>query len=110
LPAFCPFCAYLLWLFVPRFLVSPTTHRGSGLWDEVCSPKMQWWSLLALADLYVINRPHTHIGPAIINHNMHARSSMHTACTRTYANNRNITCLPSPDRPGRQLLLSCIRE
>ena len=34
-------------------------HRGPGLWDEVCSPKMQWWSLLALADLYVINRPHT---------------------------------------------------
>ena len=29
------------------------------MWDEVCSPKMQWWSLLALADLYVINRPHT---------------------------------------------------
>ena len=28
--------------------------------DEVCSPKMQWWSLLALADLFVINRPHTH--------------------------------------------------
>ena len=23
------------------------------------SPKMQWWSLLALADLFVINRPHT---------------------------------------------------
>ena len=36
------------------------THRGPGLWDEVCSPKMQWWSLLALADLFVITRPHTH--------------------------------------------------
>jgi len=35
------------------------THRGPGLWDEVCSPKMQWRSLLALADLFVINRPHT---------------------------------------------------
>jgi len=34
-------------------------QRGPGLWDEVCSPKMQWWSLLALPDLYVINRPHT---------------------------------------------------
>ena len=34
-------------------------QRGPGLWDEVCSPKMQWWSLLALADLFVINRPHT---------------------------------------------------
>jgi hypothetical protein len=32
---------------------------GRGPWDEVCSPKMQWWSLLALADLFVINRPHT---------------------------------------------------
>jgi hypothetical protein len=30
------------------------TQRGPGLWDEVCSPKIQWWSLLALADLYVI--------------------------------------------------------
>ena len=39
------------------------THRGPGLWDEVCSPKMQWWSLLALADLFVINRPPTHRGP-----------------------------------------------
>jgi len=36
-----------------------TEQRGTGLWDEVCSPKMQWWSLLALADLFVINRPHT---------------------------------------------------
>jgi hypothetical protein len=36
------------------------TQRGPGLWDEVCSPKMQWWSLLALADLSVINSPHTH--------------------------------------------------
>ena len=34
-------------------------QRGPGLWDEVCSPKMQWWPLLALADLFVINRPHT---------------------------------------------------
>ena len=34
-------------------------QRGPGLWDEVCSPKMQWWSLLALGDLFVINRPHT---------------------------------------------------
>ena len=33
-------------------------QRGPGLWDEVCSPKMQWWSLLALADLFVINRTH----------------------------------------------------
>ena len=57
-PAFVPFCAYLLWLFAPRFMVSPTTHRGPGLWDKVCSPKTQWWSLLALADLYVKNRPH----------------------------------------------------
>ena len=32
---------------------------GLGLWDEVCSPKMQWWSLLALADLFVINSPYT---------------------------------------------------
>ena len=44
-----------------------TMRRGSaragppqGTWDEVCSPKMQWRSLLALADLFVINRPHTH--------------------------------------------------
>ena len=29
------------------------------MWDEVCSPKMQWWSLLALADQYVINSPYT---------------------------------------------------
>ena len=29
------------------------------MWDEVCSPKMQWWSLLALADLYVINSLYT---------------------------------------------------
>ena len=35
-------------------------QRGPGLWDEVCSPKMQRWTLLALADLFVINRPHTH--------------------------------------------------
>ena len=35
------------------------TQRGPGLWDVVCSPKMQWWSLLALADLYVINSPYT---------------------------------------------------
>ena len=34
-------------------------QRGPGLWDEVCSPKMQRWPLLALADLFVINRPHT---------------------------------------------------
>ena len=34
-------------------------QRGPGLWDEVCSPKMQRWTLLALADLFVINRPHT---------------------------------------------------
>ena len=34
-------------------------HQGPGLWDEVCSPKIQWRSLLALADLFVINRPHT---------------------------------------------------
>ena len=36
-------------------------QRGPGLWDEVCSPKMQRWTLLALADLFVINRPHTPI-------------------------------------------------
>ena len=34
-------------------------QRCEGTGDEVCSPKMQWWSLLALADLFVINRPHT---------------------------------------------------
>jgi hypothetical protein len=34
-------------------------QRGPGLWDEVCSPKMQRRPLLALADLFVINRPHT---------------------------------------------------
>ena len=33
--------------------------RGGG-----CSPKMQWRSLLALADLFVINRPHTWRGRA----------------------------------------------
>ena len=35
------------------------TQRGPGLWDEVCSPKLQWRSLLALADLFVINCPYT---------------------------------------------------
>ena len=41
---------------------STTGVRGPGLWDEVCSPKIQWRSLLALADLFVINRPHTRGG------------------------------------------------
>jgi len=36
-----------------------TAKRGPGLRDEVCSPKMQWCSLFALADLYVINSPYT---------------------------------------------------
>ena len=39
-------------------------QRGPGLWDEVCSPKMQRWTLLALADLFVINRPHTPYSPS----------------------------------------------
>ena len=39
--------------------------RGPGLRDEVCSPKMQWCSLFALADLYVINSPYTHTHTAL---------------------------------------------
>ena len=51
---------------LPRFVhiffgyLSPVSwfHR-LHTWDEVCSPKMQRWSLFALADLYVITA-HTH--------------------------------------------------
>jgi len=57
----------MLIFFTMPALVSPVVactwllpHRGPGLWDEVCSPKMQWWSLLALADMYVINSPYKH--------------------------------------------------
>jgi len=45
-----------VYCFAAAYLViahSTTGVRGPGLWDEVCSPKMQWWSLL-VADLYVI--------------------------------------------------------
>ena len=61
-------------------------QRGPGLWDEVCSPKMQWWSLLALADLFVINRPHTADVPWL---EWRARSTKiiaaaHDICTRQH--------------------------
>ena len=47
-----------------RALTTSARQRVQGCrtdlrWDVVCSPKMQWWSLLALADLYVINSPNT---------------------------------------------------
>ena len=35
-------------------------HRVWPCWHLHCSQKMQWCSLLALADLYVINSPYTH--------------------------------------------------
>ena len=43
----------------PRTVLGPLFAGGCRS-HEVCSTKMQWWSLLALADLFVINRPHTH--------------------------------------------------
>ena len=46
-------------LFCRGVLVVNTRNNGVRGWDVVCSPKMQWWTVFALADLYAINRPHT---------------------------------------------------
>ena len=56
LPCVCPALMHVLYF---AYMSAGILMTSSSMWDEVCSPKMQWWSLLALADLFVINRPHT---------------------------------------------------
>ena len=89
----------------PAPATSPTrcandTRSGNTL--VVCSPKMQWWSLFALADVYVINSP-------TLSHTRSVRSRTHSnvwessflwlrdSQGRWFATNLAVLILDAPD-------------